>query len=250
MRPGHATEAPAIHVEVIFVLILAKIAVLLAMSVAGALSMDIMSLQIRLEHLVILLAYRVTVNLQSINAALTITVMESDIIVAVMEKVRTCAMQMGLETIGVIHMPQEDHRPELDAHLSPLIATMVAMVMIIMGATILVMRPDHCAMDAQIWHPALGTAVTIIVWLLIILSAATTAARAPLLARLTSSMWIGITAGPTSPTESVSTAPARTSVSTLIRPALALGRGVTTRATESVLLRITNVPIPSTRSAK
>merc|ERR1711998_121646 len=47
---------------------------LLAMSLAGALSMDIMSLQIRL---VILNAYRNTVNLQSINAALTITVMES-----------------------------------------------------------------------------------------------------------------------------------------------------------------------------
>merc|ERR1711988_789356 len=43
-------------------------------------------------------------------------------------------------------MPQEDHRPELDARLSPLIATMVAMVMIIMGATILVMRPDHYAL--------------------------------------------------------------------------------------------------------
>jgi hypothetical protein len=69
LRPGHA---PAIHVEVIFVQILPKIAVLLAMSIAGALSMDIMSLQIRLEHLVILNAYRHTVNLQSINAALVV----------------------------------------------------------------------------------------------------------------------------------------------------------------------------------
>merc|ERR1711998_654909 len=72
-----STEAPAIHVEVIFVQIIGKIAVLLAMSIAGALSMDIMSLQIRLEHLVILLAYRNTVNLQSINAALTITLLPS-----------------------------------------------------------------------------------------------------------------------------------------------------------------------------
>ena len=63
-----------LHAEVTFVLTLAEIAGLLDMSMAGALSMDIMSLQIRLEHLVILLAYRVTVNLQSINAALTITV--------------------------------------------------------------------------------------------------------------------------------------------------------------------------------
>ena len=63
-----------LHAEVTFVLTLAEIAVLLEMSIAGALSMDIMSLQIRLEHLVILVAYLFSVNLQSINAALTITV--------------------------------------------------------------------------------------------------------------------------------------------------------------------------------
>ena len=63
-----------LHAEVTFVLTLAEIAVLLDMSIAGALSMDIMSLQIRLEHLVILIAYLFSVNLQSINAALTITV--------------------------------------------------------------------------------------------------------------------------------------------------------------------------------
>ena len=63
-----------LHAEVTFVLTLAEIAVLLEMSIAGALSMDIMLLQIRLEHLVILVAYLFSVNLQSINAALTITV--------------------------------------------------------------------------------------------------------------------------------------------------------------------------------
>ena len=69
-QTGHV----AVHVEVIFVLTMAKIAVLLEMNLAGVLPMDIMSLQIRLEHLVILVAYLFSVNLQSINAALTITV--------------------------------------------------------------------------------------------------------------------------------------------------------------------------------
>ena len=69
-QTGHV----AVHVEVIFVLTMAKIAVLLEMNLAGVLPMDIMSLQIRLEHLVILVAYLFSVNIQSINAALTITV--------------------------------------------------------------------------------------------------------------------------------------------------------------------------------
>ena len=65
-QTGHV----AVHVEVIFVLTMAKIAVLLEMNLAGVLPMDIMSLQIRLEHLVGLIAFQNTVNLQSISAAL------------------------------------------------------------------------------------------------------------------------------------------------------------------------------------
>ena len=67
-QTGHV----AVHVEVIFVLTMPKIAVLLEMNLAGVLPMDIMSLQIRREHLVGLNAFQNTVNLQSLNAALPI----------------------------------------------------------------------------------------------------------------------------------------------------------------------------------
>ena len=70
-----AASTKYIHAEVTFVLTMAAIAVLLVMNLAGVLLMDILLLQIRLEHLGGLIAYRVSVNLQSINAALTITVL-------------------------------------------------------------------------------------------------------------------------------------------------------------------------------